>query len=286
MKDFTCSYCNKEYNNHFNLKRHQQSCRLKYKHEKDILEKNHNETIREKNLIIEGLKNVIEEKDNEIKILNKEIERLKTENVIGQLKTENTILKQTVKDRQNNYDKLLDKFDRPVNNIITYNKTTVKQIVSKLEPICFNKIKESMSLFTNEYIDEGIKGFAQFLCDHSLNNKFITTDHSRNIIAYRTDFYDFIRDPECLTLINKTLKENHEEIVNKSLLRMEHYRQLMDSDDEEYAYCSEAAMRVYELKKFAEASVNQKPDENIKAIANIFCKHGLNTYQNSIDKKE
>ena len=284
MIDFTCSYCNKEYHNQYNLRRHQQSCRIKHKQDSDLLIQKFNETIREKDLIIEEFKNVIEqikeEKDNEINILKKEVERLKTENVIGQLKTENTILKQTVQDRQNNYDKLLDKFDRP--NTVTINKNTVKQIVSKLEPICFNKIKESMPLFSNEYIDEGIKGFAQFLCDHSLNNKFITTDHSRNIIAYRTDFYDFIRDPECLTLINKTLKENHEEVINKSLLRMEHYRQLMDSDDEEYAYCSETAMRVYELKKFAEASVNQKPDENIKAIANIFCKHGLNTYQSSI----
>jgi hypothetical protein len=57
---------------------------------------------------------------------------------------------------------------------------------------------------------------------------------------------------------------------------------MMDSDDEEYSFCSEAAMRVYELKKFAEASVKEKPDENIKAISNILCKHGLNTYKSSI----
>jgi hypothetical protein len=278
MIDFICSYCNKEYHNQSNLRRHHQSCRIKNKQDNDVLIQKFNETIREKELLIYGLKNEInqikEKNENEIGLLKEEIDTLKTENII---------LKQTVQDRQNNYDKLLDKFDRPNNNTVTINKTTVKQIVSKLEPICFNKIKESMPLFTNEYIDEGIKGFAQFLCDHSLNNKFITTDHSRNIIAYRTDFYDFIRDPECLTLINKTLKENHEEVIRKSLERMEHYREMMDSDDEEYAYCSEAAMRVYELKKFAEASVNQKPDENIKAIANIFCKHGLNTYQSSIN---
>jgi hypothetical protein len=270
MTNNICIYCKKVFSSSYVVNRHANTC-------KELLRQKVDELTKEK-------EKILEEKDNEIKILKKEIERLKTENVIGQLKTENTILKKTVQDRQNNYDKLLDKFDRPVNNnIITYNKTTVKQIVSKLEPICFNKIKESMPLFTNEYIDEGIKGFAQFLCDHSLNNKFITTDHSRNIIAYRTDFYDFIRDPECLTLINKTLKENHEEVIRKSLERMEHYREMMDSEDEEYAYCSETAMRVYELKKFAEASVNQKADENIKAIANIFCKHGLNTYQSSIN---
>lgn len=284
MKDFTCSYCNKEYHNQYNLRRHQQSCRIKHKQDSDLLIQKFSETIRQKDLIIEGLKNIIEqikeEKDNEINILKKEVERLKTENVIGQLKTENTILKQTVQDRQNNYDKLLDKFDRP--NTVTINKNTVKQIVSKLEPICFDKIKESMSLLSNDYIDDGIKGFAKFLCDHSLNNKFITTDNSRSIIAYRTDFYDFIRDPECLTLINKTLKENNEEVIKKSLDRMEHYRQLMDKDEEEYVDCSDKAMKVYELKKFAEASIKENPDENIKAISNILCKHGLETYQNSI----
>jgi hypothetical protein len=41
-------------------------------------------------------------------------------------------------------------------------------------------------------------------------------------------------------------------------------------------------MKVYELKKFAEASIKENPDENIKAISNILCKHGLETYQNSI----
>ena len=139
-----------------------------------------------------------------------------------------------------------------------------------------------MSLLKDEYIDDGINGFAKFLCDHSLNNRFITTDHSRNIIAYRTDFYDFIRDPECLTLINRTLKENYEEVVKKSTDRMEYYRKLMDTEDDEYLDCSDKAMKVYELKKFADASIKEKPDDNIKAISNILCKHGLDTYQNTI----
>jgi hypothetical protein len=56
----------------------------------------------------------------------------------------------------------------------------------------------------------------------------------------------------------------------------------MDKDDEEYVDCSDKAMKVYELKKFAEASIKENPDENIKAISNILCKHGLETYQNSI----
>jgi hypothetical protein len=261
----TCQFCNKEFHNISNLRRHQKSCKDILKHENEVLKKN------------------LEEKNKIIQTLQEEIVQLKSENMRCKLETENMILKQNAEERKNNYETLLDKFDRPINNnIITYNKTNVRQIVSKLEPICFDKIKESMSLLSNDYIDDGIKGFAKFLCDHSLNKKFITTDNSRSTIAYRTDFYDFIRDPECLTLINKTLKENNEEVIKKSLDRMEHYRQLMDKDEEEYVDCSDKAMKVYELKKFAEASIKENSDENIKAISNILCKHGLETYQNSI----
>ena len=259
MSKNICIYCKKVYSTPYVLIKHTNSC-------KQLLRQKVDEITKEKDKLLE-------EKELEIQLLREKVNKLETEN---------TILKQTAEERKQNYDVLLDKFDRPNTNVVTYNKTTIKQIVSKLEPICFDKIKESMSLLSNDYIDDGIKGFAKFLCDHSLNNKFVTTDNSRGIIAYRTDFYDFIRDPECLTLINKTLKENHEEIINKSLTRMEHYRQLMDSEDEQYIGCSETAMKVYELKKFAEASVKEKPDENIKAISNILCKHGLETYQNTM----
>lgn len=262
-----CKFCNKDFHNNFNLKRHQKSCKEILKHENEVLKKSLEELKIEKNQIIQTLQ--------------EEITQLKNENIRCKFEIESAI--RTAEERKTNYETLLDKFDRPVNNnnIITYNKTNIRQIVSKLEPICFDKIKESMSLLSNDYIDDGIKGFAKFLCDHSLNNKFITTDNSRSIIAYRTDFYDFIRDPECLTLINKTLKENHEEVIKKSIDRMEYYRKLMDEYDEEYVDCSDKAMKVYELKKFAEASIKEKPDENIKAISNILCKHGLETYQNS-----
>jgi len=259
MTNNLCIYCKKVYSSSYVLSRHTNSC-------KELLRQKVYEITKEKDKLLE-------EKEHEIQFLREKVNKLETEN---------TILKQTAEERKQNYDVLLDKFDRPNTNVVTYNKTTIKQIVSKLEPICFDKIKESMSLLKDEYIDDGINGFAKFLCDHSLNNRFITTDHSRNIIAYRTDFYDFIRDPECLTLINRTLKENYEEVVKKSTDRMEYYRKLMDTEDDEYLDCSDKAMKVYELKKFADASIKEKPDDNIKAISNILCKHGLDTYQNTI----
>jgi hypothetical protein len=82
MIDFTCSYCNKEYHNQYNLRRHQQSCRIKHKQDSDLLIQKFNETIRDKDLIIEEFKNEIKQikAQNELdnKILKEEIEKLKT----------------------------------------------------------------------------------------------------------------------------------------------------------------------------------------------------------------
>ena len=237
-----CTYCKKIYSTPYILIKHTNTC-------KELLRQKIDELTIEKYKILEEREIEKKEKEQEIILLKEEINRLTTEN---------TILKQTSEERKINYDILLDKFDRP-NNMIIINETINEQFEYK------TKIKESMPLFTDEYVDKGIKGFTQFLCDHILNN-FITTKHSRNILDYKRYFYNIVKEPDCLTLINKTLIDNNEEIINKSLVRMIHYKQLMNSDNEEYAFCSEEAMNVYELNKFAMASVNQKLDENIKAL--------------------
>ena len=148
--------------------------------------------------------------------------------------------------------------------------------MSKLEPICYDEIKSSMSNFTNDYIDDGIKGFARFLCDFGCNNKIVTTDNSRHTIAYRTKFDDFIRDPECVLLINNTLKNNSDEIIYKAEERRKYYLNHANYDS-----FSKRIMRIIELKKIAEASVKEKPDDNIKAISNLLCEHGLRTFYNN-----
>jgi hypothetical protein len=140
-----------------------------------------------------------------------------------------------------------------------------------------------MPLFTNEYLDDGIMGFARFLCEHSCNNKIITSDKSRNTIAYRTKFNDFIKDPECINLINKTLQDNSEIILKKSEERREYYRELLDVDDEFETYCKRGA-KIQELKKLTQSSLSEKPDDNIKKISNILCNHGVKTYQKTIDQ--
>jgi hypothetical protein len=130
-----------------------------------------------------------------------------------------------------------------------------------------------MSNFTNDYIDDGIKGFARFLCDFGCNNKIVTTDNSRHTIVYRTKFDDFIRDPECLLLINNTLKNNSDEIIYKAEERRKYY-----VNHANYDSFSKRIMRIIDLRKLAEASVKEKPDDNIKTLAQMLCEHGLKTF--------
>jgi hypothetical protein len=232
-------------------------------------------------------------------MLKKQIKNLSEfENKVKELQCEITLLKSTIhelemKNREyeiehkyineskEEYKELLGKVNTTINN--SYSNTsniTLKQIVSKLEPISYDDIKNSMSQLTNEYIDEGIKGFAKFLCDHGCNNKIITTDSSRSTIAYRTAYDDFIRDPECLNLINNTLQKNSDEIIKKTNERKDYYRSLMDTniDTQEYISISNRASKIFELKKLTESSIRENPDENIKKISNILVNHGLTTY--------
>jgi len=247
-----CDFCNKIYQSLSTLNNHHKKC--VYKINKDL--ENKNEFLLSEN---EKLKDTIETLKNEKVRLEIEL-RLRTE--IVPVATSRTTI-------TNNY-------TSNNNSNTSNNHITLRQIVSKLEPICQDEIKSSMSLYTNEYVDDGIKGFARFLCDHSCNNKIITSDNSRHTIAYRTKFDDFIRDPECLNLINNTLKNNSEEIIQRADERRRYY-----TNHEEYNTFSKRIGRIIELRKLTEAAVKEKPDDNIKAISNLLCEHGLKTFHNN-----
>lgn len=265
--DFKCDFCDKLYNSNYYLQVHLQMC---------------------KNKCVSNLETKLKEKDEFIKYLETENKQLK--NIINELELkakEYEIEQKYINEYKENYKELLGKVNTTTINNNTYtqnsNNITMKQVVSNLEPISYDDIKNSMPLFTNEYIDDGLVGFARFLCEHSCNNKIITSDKSRNTIVYRTKFNDFIKDPECLNLINKTLQDNSEEIIRKTNERKEYYRELMDMDDEFDTYLKRGT-RIHELKRLTESSLSEKPDENIKMIANVLCKHGVKTYQKTIEK--
>jgi hypothetical protein len=263
-----CEFCNKNFYSIYNLKTHIEKCKSKIIKTQENFYLNNQKYLEEKVKSLETenlhLKNIISQ--YEIKAKEYEIEKKYMEE-----------FKENFKE---NYKEMLNR----VNTTINYTSNiTLKQVVSKLEPISYEDIKNSMSLFSNEYIDDGIVGFARFLCEHSCNNKIVTSDKSRNTIAYRTKFNDFIKDPECIILINNTLRDNSEEIIKKAEERRDYYRDLMDIDDEFDTYLKRGT-KIQELKKLTESSMSEKSDDNIKKISNILCNHGVKTYQKTIEQ--
>lgn len=264
---YNCDFCNKNLNSQYSLKRHQDYCKIK---------SGCCITCKEK-LSDKCVKCSLDELEKKYEEIFKENEQLKK--ICSKQKDEIIKYEVEVKCRE----ELFEKYGKNGNTTINYNShnssnVTLKQIVSKLEPICYDEIKNSMPLFTNEYIDDGIKGFARFLCEYSCNNRIITSDNSRNTIAYRTKFDDFIRDPECLMLIYNTLKNNSEAIIQKADERRTYYKDQIDNDPDEYESFSKRISKVVQLRKLTESTIKEKPDDNIKEIANILCNHGIKTY--------
>jgi hypothetical protein len=203
IKDKKCSFCNKTFVSSYNLKSHLKTCKIKLEEEYNDI-KNNLEKLNEENMLIK-------EKDAKNIYLEEKVKSLETENsylknIISQYEIkakEYEIEKKYMEEFKENFKENYKEMLNRVNTTINYTSNiTLKQVVSKLEPISYEDIKNSMSLFSNEYIDDGIVGFARFLCEHSCNNKIVTSDKSRNTIAYRTKFNDFIKDPECIILIN------------------------------------------------------------------------------------
>jgi len=290
-----CKYCNKGYKSEYKLKNHENKCKelFEYKNN-EVIETHvcqycnkgyktiytlnyHMKNCNSKNIC--GTCNSIKKNDCTI-CRDKHINELLHK--ITVLETEKIALETSRNDLREQYNILLEKISKPTvvyNNNTTNNKITLKQIVSRLEPISYD-LTNSLEHLTSKYLDDGIKGFAKFLIDHVCNNKIITSDHSRNTIAYRTDYENFIRDPECISLINNTLKKNSDEIISRVEERKKHFRDLMEKNTDDFEECVMKASKIHELKRLTSET---NTDLNIKEISNILCDHGVKTYNKHIE---
>lgn len=87
----TCNFCNKEFHNSSNLKRHQKSCKNIFKNENEELKKR------------------IEELMTENEKLKNEILQLKNTHILVKLETENFLLKKKIEEMDTKIDKILYK---------------------------------------------------------------------------------------------------------------------------------------------------------------------------------
>jgi hypothetical protein len=251
INSLECEYCKKIFSTKSNCTKHKNICKIKK--QTDIKDNQH-------------LKDIITQKDDIIRQKDEQINFLKT---------------------------MLDKYtNKP--NIINYNNSnntinnnlSIKQLVSKLDPINFKDIKDYMNNYSVNYQDEGTKGFAKFLCEYPFKDKFITTDFARNTIAYKTNDNNFIRDPESTYLINQSIKQNKNDVMEKAYNRLEimnsHIKRSEDEDETE-EYCS----KKINIKKFIDATENIDSNTVIdKDVSNVFRNSGVITYQKLSENEE
>ena len=252
-----CEFCNKSFSTKSNCTKHKITCKIKKN--KELTDS-----------IV--LKDIIKQKDEEIS---------KNYTEIKQKEEQIKFLKSMIESLSN---KPTNVSYNNCNNV--NNNLSIKQIVSKLDPINFKDVKHHMGNFTSSYQDQGTEGFAKFLCDHPFKDKFITTDYSRNTIAYKTKEQDFVRDPESTYLISRTLKENKEDIIDSSKDRLNFInnkiKKSTDEDDTEI-YCS----KKLNIKKLIDTTENIDSTKiNDKDMSSVFRSSGVITYQNLIESKE
>jgi GH43 family beta-xylosidase len=98
--------------------------------------------------------------------------------------------------------------------------------VEHLEPINFEEMKQQfINQFSNKYIDKGVEGLAQFICEIPCFNKFITTDYGRKTISFKLSEpkNQLVNDPKASILLNNTIKQNADTIIDKAEDRYQYF---------------------------------------------------------------
>ena len=257
-----CEFCQKKFSTKGNCKVHKLTWKIKKITE---LEQEKEKVLEEKE---KEKDKIIESKDKEIEKKNEQIEFLKTIINAYAQKSSTTI--------NNNY--------KPVTN--TINNFNAKDMVSNLEPIDFDEIKNSMHLYTDKYIDKGMEGFASFLCNHPCKKKIITTDYARSIIAYRLKDKDYVRDPEASFLINTVIQDNSEVLYEKATERKNYYEEQVE--DDEFNIFDEDKQKLKVIKKMRKRVKDVSNGQKIKdnKMIGILKDHGSGNMIQVIEKVE
>jgi cell division septum initiation protein DivIVA len=204
-----CKFCNKQFSSKGNTKKHESICK---KNPSVLPNKKKYQTPDYEKLV-----NIIEEQKKEIEEQKKEIESLK-----------------------NRLDKRFTKNTHNISNNKTQNFTIIntgqslKDIISSLEPLKFEEMKEYFENDLSEkYIDKGIEGLAQFICDVPCKDKFVTTDFGRQTILFKISEDKAISDPKATMLLNNTIKQNADTIIEKAEDRYKYYTSQIQEAREE-----------------------------------------------------
>jgi len=193
----------------------------------------------------------------------------KSSQTMQQLKEENNILKNTIKelradkkDLQERYDKLsLTAVKRPVNST---KNVQINNYIQKMEPLRIEDITQSVPMLTLDHHVKGPEVYAEYALEFPFKNKIVCLDVNRNKIKYKNDDGDVIEDigfQKMMTNLCKSLKDRSFNLCQ------EHYEKLSqeftESEMEEYN-CMETAMAI---TRYANGRENDFCNKVIKLIS-------------------
>lgn len=231
MKEKVCDFCSKQFATKQSCNIHKVKCKMK----EQFYKTGENE-------------NKIKKLEDENKKLKEELDLLKS--IIENQHKSNKISKQV---NNNNS-----------NNITIFNTNqSIKDLISNLEPINFEQMKEQFeNNFSNKYVDKGLEGLVNFMCDISCQNKFVTTDYARKVISYKTQDQQVITDPKANILLNTALKQNADTIIDKAEDRYQYWKsQINDAREEDIEPDSSDLENKLHTKKLK--NIAQKAKDNI-----------------------
>ena len=251
---FYCEFCEKNLSSKQSYSRHSSTCKIKKQNFENDFYK-----IQEENKL---LKQTIKEKEEQIKLLERLVESKNSTTIIN-----------------NNY-----KTNSNSNNSINTVNNIVNSKISSLEPIDFEEMKQMFEeKFSAKYIDKGIEGLANFLCEVPCNNKIITTDFSRKLVKYKNSENQVIDDPKANILLKTAIKQNADTIIDKAEDRYQYWRQQIKDAREDDVEPDETDIKnrnhTKNLKTIATKAKNDMPVK-LEEATNVILMKGMENKNN------
>ncbi len=256
-KEKICVYCEREFSSKSNNKKHQNICKKNPLNDTD--DKRKIKVFEEQKQEIKKLKSIIIARDEKLKEKDEHI----------------TLLKSIIETQSRQHPTIINN-----SNTNTINNTiSLTNKIEHLEPINFEEMKQQfINEFSNKYVDKGVEGVAQFICEIPCCNKFITTDYGRKMILFRLSEPkdQVVNDPKASILLNKTIQQNADTIIDKAEDRYQYFLSQIAEAREEDLEPDQSDVdkknKTRELKMIAQNAKNNIPIDSIDATNVIILK--------------
>lgn len=256
MSKQKCYFCKKELTSKRNYDNHLLICKYKKDHDLTVRQEENNQ-LQEEN---KRLKQTLCDKEEQINFLKSLLENKNAPST--------TII--------NNY--------KPTNSTNTINNNNVNLKLSNIDPVDFEEMKEMFEKqFCSKYIDKGLEGLANFLCDVPCKNKIVTTDFARKLVKYKNPDNQVVDDPKANILLKTAIKQNADTIIDKAEDRYQYWQQqIKDAREEDIEPDESDIKHRNHTKKLKTIATKAKNNLSIKLeeATNIILMNGMENKNN------